>query len=257
MTELRLGKKPARPDATKLRLQNYFDLPRIPSRFPDPGKISPRAYGMLGNDEVGDCVIAGAMHEHMLWTREGVGPAANFSTDLALKTYSAITGYDPAQTDEQGNNPTDQGTDMEEAAKYRRKVGITDSAGNVHKIGAYLALDFHDPRTLAAAAYIFDAVGVGIEFPASAMDQFNRGRTWTVVRNSPLEGGHYVPLFYKKTAATFQVVTWGQVQNVSTGFLAKYADEAVVYLSEEFLDGNGKTPDGFDLAGLQNDLKNL
>jgi hypothetical protein len=38
---------------------------------------------------------------------------------------------------------------------------------------------------------------------------------------------------------------------------AEYADEAVVYLSEEFLDGNGKTPDGFDLTALQNDLKAL
>ncbi len=254
---LHLGKLPARPDAVKLKLSSYFELPEIPAKFPDPGKVAPKAWGMLGNDEYGDCVIAGSMHEHMLWTREGVGTAANFTTANALSTYTAVTGFDPSQTDAQGNNPTDRGTDMEAMAKYRRKTGITDASGTVHKIGAYLALDHQDPTTLAAAAYIFDAVGVGIEFPSSAMDQFNAGRSWSVVKGSTNEGGHYVPLFFKKSAATFQVVTWGQVQNVTKGFITTYADEAIVYLSEEFLDGTGKTPDGFDLTALQNDLKAL
>jgi hypothetical protein len=71
---------------------------------------------MLGNDEFGDCVFAGAGHEHMVWS----GGKMNFTTDNVLSDYSAVTGFlrdDPA---------TDQGTVMLDALNYRRHTGVMD-----------------------------------------------------------------------------------------------------------------------------------
>ena len=244
-----LGKLPARRDAVKLKFCDYLTgtLPPVPATFGHETLIPSTAWGMLANDLLGDCVIAGACHETMLWTREG-GSMATFTDKQAVAAYSAITGYSPRKPN------SDQGTDMELAAKYRRKTGIKDATGKVHKVGAYLDLTPGDLQEHLRAAYLFQAVGIGIQFPASAMDQFNAGKPWDVMRGAKLEGGHYIPLVANR--GVLEVVTWGRLQGMTSKFFAKYNDESVVYLSEEML-VDGKSIDGFDLAGLQADLKAL
>jgi hypothetical protein len=68
---------------------------------------------MLGNDTVGDCVLAGGGHETMLWNREA-GKTVPFTAANSIKDYSAITGYAPADPS------SDKGTDMEIADAYNR-----------------------------------------------------------------------------------------------------------------------------------------
>jgi hypothetical protein len=143
---------------------------------------------------------------------------------------------------------------MQQAAKYRQDVGIIDADGKRHKIAAYLAIDPGNTREHYLAAYLLAAVGIGIEFPASAMDQFNKGRTWTVVRNSPIEGGHYIPMFAHKS--NIKLVTWSALHAMDARFLSKYNDESVAYVSEEMLT-NGKSVEGFDLQALKDALKNI
>lgn len=243
---MKLGKSPARKGAVKLRLGDYVTATATPSTFGHQNLVSD--WGMLGNDRYGDCVFAGAGHEHMLWNAEAhTGFVTN--EQATLRNYSAVTGFNP-------NDPsTDRGTDMETAAKYRRQTGLLDAAGRRHKVGAYLALDPHNIDEVLYAAYHFQAVGIGLRFPSSAMKQFDAGKPWTVVSRSPIEGGHYVPIV-GRSPRYIQVVTWGRVQSMTLGFLRRYCDEAIVYLSEEMLSG-GKTIDGLDLATLRADLARL
>jgi hypothetical protein len=49
------------------------------------------------------------------------------------------------------------------------------------------------------------------------------------------------------------VVTWGKTQIVTPQFLSTYVDEAWAVVSPEFLVA-GKSPDGFDLPTLLEDL---
>lgn len=255
---LKLGKLPARPDAVKLRFSAYLPdkaLPTPPAQFGWDHLIPSNAWGMLGNDQVGDCVIAGGLHETLLW-RATAKHTTPLSTACAIKNYELITGYDP-------NDPsTDQGTDMQVAASYRRKTGLLDANGHRHKVGAYVALRPGDVQQLATATWLFGAVGIGIEFPAFAMDQFNNDQPWDVQRaNSKIEGGHYIPDFgrgaiYSNTGSNIRVVTWGKVIEMTPRFYQKYCDEAIVYLSEEMLT-KGVTLAGFNLAQLQDDLKQV
>ena len=247
-----LGKLPANhKTAPKLKFSDYFkgSLPTPPATFGHAGLIGASAWGMLGNDTLGDCVIAGACHETMMFTAEGSGTAAGFTTAAAVAIYSAITGYNPKDPN------SDQGTDMNAAAAYRFKTGIKDGAGKVHKIGAYLSLTVGDIEEHLTAAYLFSAVGVGIQFPASAMTQFNAGEPWTVVRGSAIEGGHYVPLV--AVNGNLDIVTWGKLQQMTAAFFKKYNDQSIVYLSAEILNGEQESPEGFNLAQLQADLKDL
>jgi hypothetical protein len=245
---LQLGKTAARPDAVKLTLGNYAAaLPTPPAAFGWDYLVKPATWGMLGNDELGDCVIAGGLHETLLW-RASARQTTALSTAAAIKNYELITGYNPSDPS------TDQGTDMEAAAKYRRKTGLLDADGHRHKIGAYVACD---PSQLASALWIFGAIGLGIEFPAFAMDDFNAGKVWDVQRaNTKIEGGHYVPLIGRSADGNYRGVTWGGVVEITPKFVAKYADEILVYLSTESLT-DGVNLDGFKLAALQDDLKQV
>lgn len=247
--QLHLGKTPARSGAMKFKLSDYLNrkaLPKPPATFGHEGLI-PASWGMLGNDSYGDCVWAGAAHETMMWNAEA-GVKVAFTDKAVLSDYSAVTGFNPKKPN------TDQGTDMVVAASYRRKTGIVDAAGKRHQVAAYLSIKPGDLNEHLAAAYLFGAIGIGIEFPASAMDQFNAGKPWDVVSRSKIEGGHYIPLVARR--ANLECVTWGKVQQMTSAFFQKYNDESVAYVSLEALKNN-KSPEGFNAAQLQADLSAL
>ncbi|AFM40840.1 hypothetical protein Desaci_1863 [Desulfosporosinus acidiphilus SJ4] len=244
---MKFGRKPFIPNEKDLLYRNYrrTALPPIPPSFGHQNLISD--WGLLGNDTVGDCVIAGADHETMLWTAEG-SVEASFTAANAMSDYSAITGYNP-------NDPnTDQGTEVRTALQYRQKTGMIDAGGNRHKIAVYLLLDHSNLlNELLEAVYLFSAVGIGINFPDSAMEQFNNGQPWSVVQGSQIEGGHYVPVVGYDGSYIY-CVTWGRVQKMTVDFLKTYCEEAWAILSQEFLNGKGVSPEGFDFAQLQADL---
>lgn len=246
---MKLGKLPARPGAVKLKLRKYISLSRLPNppvEFGHENLVD--SWGMLGNDQVGDCVLAGAAHETMLWNK-AAGLTIPFNDQCVLADYSAITGYDP-------NDPnSDRGTDMQQAAKFRQTTGLQDQLGNRHKIAAYLAIEPGDVQHMLAAAYVFQAIAVGVEFPDAAMDQFGSNEVWQLKDGAQVEGGHYIPLVARMDGF-FWCVTWGKLQPMEDDWLNKYNDETLVYLSEEMLAG-GKTIDGFDLDQLKADLEAL
>lgn len=239
--ELKLGKKPARPEAVKFKLSSFVDfskLPKPPAKFGHENLVAD--YQMLGNDNYGDCVFAGAAHETMIWNA-CAGKKVTFTDKSVLSDYSAVTGFNPADPN------TDQGTDMKEAASYRRTTGILDANGNRHKIAAYLSIAPGNLLEHYVAMYLFGAIGIGIQFPSTAMDQFNKHKTWSVVKGSSIEGGHYLPLVAKRKS--IQCITWGAVQGMTTGFFGKYNDESIALISEEALVGR-KSPEGFDYDKL-------
>jgi hypothetical protein len=253
---MKLGKHPATHDPRDLKLSTYLDattLPTIPPRFGYDSVVPKSSWGMLGNDQYGDCVWAGACHETMLLTAiqstQRPSPLmAPFIDQDALEAYSKATGFNP-------NDPsTDQGTNVRDAMKYRAVDGIWDAGDHNHKIGAYVSLD---STHLAVAVYLFGCVGMGIQFPSSAMDQFNAGEPWSVVQGSPIEGGHYVCVVSIQKQ-TVKVVTWGTLQPATWGFVRTYCDELWAYLTPDDLNGTtGLSARGFNLSQLTADLAAL
>jgi hypothetical protein len=198
------------------------------------------AWGMLGNDQYGDCVEAGICHiveqdsDYATGTEQVLGDAD------ALGLYAAITGFNPDDPN------TDQGTYTQDAYMFWRKVG---AAG--HQIAAYASVTLDDWTMIGNAVNQFGQVGIGFNFPASAMDQFNAGQPWTVVNGSPIDGGHYVVLV-GYDADWLYVVTWGQVQKMARAFWAKYVDEAWVSITQDTVTAQGANAYGgiLDLAAL-------
>jgi hypothetical protein len=232
-------------------LGTYVDLDRVhvPSTF---GHVTGNVFWQeLGNDACGDCVWAGAAHEHMLYALATKRRLPRFTADSVVAEYSKVTGYIP------GVPATDQGTDMSKAASYRRKVGLLDAAGDVHKIKAYAEIPIGNVDLLIKATYLFGAVGLGVQIPQSAIDQFDARQPWVPVQGSRNLGGHYVMLCGRNSRGFPMVVTWGRLQAVSAGFIEQYMDEAICYFSREYLTATGKTPELVDEARLDADLATL
>lgn len=257
MTTLKLGKQPATEDSRDLMFARYVDatkLPTPPSQFGHESLFGAKEWGMLGNDQWGDCAWAGPAHETMLLNKTA-GRDVTFTTEDVLSDYSKGTGFDP-KAGPPGENPTDKGSNVRQVLGYRRKTGIVDSKSERHKIGAFVKLRPKDLEHVYQALYIFGVVGIGIEFPQFAMEQFNRGEPWDVVPHpAPPEGGHYVCCVGKRQ--NIDVVTWGALQQMTVPFFEKYCDEAWTYISAEALNDDGHNIEGFDLEQLRKDLSAL
>jgi len=264
---LKLGKTPHVPDDRDLLFAKYakkIKLPEAPNVFGFGHLFADNTgWRMLGNgpdDSVapgfsgaGDCVLAGGGHETMVWNKARGGPGVTITGANSIADYSALTGYVI------GDDATDQGTDMREAAKYRKATGLIDANGKRHKIAAYLFLTPGDFHQLVTATYIFGCAGVGIEFPDSAWAQYDDGQPWDVTDpNSPIDGGHYIPTVGSTSAKDeITAVTWARRQPITKAFIEQYNDESVVYLSEEMIRSNGEGLHGFDLATFKADLAAL
>jgi hypothetical protein len=240
--ELKLGKKPARKGAITIKFAAYNKAVPNPPLAAGHKNLITGDWGMLGNDQYGDCVWAGAAHETMLWDAMA-GKMIPFSNKSVLSDYSAVTAFNPKDPS------TDQGTDMQVAASYRKNTGVKDSMGRRHKIAGYMAIK--SPYELKQAVWLFGAAGLGVKFPTSAMKQFNAGKPFTVVK-SGIAGGHYMPVIGYDDKWVY-LVTWGKVVQATYGWISKYNDEMIAYLSLEMLK-NGKSLEGFDLATLQKDI---
>jgi len=246
----KLGLKPPNPESIRFKLSDFVDrskLPTPPKSYGHENVIPQNHWFMLGNDEVGCCVFSGAAHEHMLWNSVNNRCFA-VNTDAVLKDYSEVTGY------VRGDKSTDQGTDASEAAKYRRKIGIRDSSGRRHQIAAYMRLREGNLDDLWVATYLFGAVGLCIQVPNTAMDQFGRGHPWDEVPGSKIDGYHYIPMVAKRN--NLVCITWGKLQDMTERFVKANTVMALAYVTEEQIT-DGKSPEGFDYEKLNDCLRTL
>ncbi len=248
---LKLGKRAATYDKRDALFSDFRtsaalpELPKHPRQFGHEKIGMP--WGMLGNDIAGDCVFASAAHQTMLWCAlPGGATATDFTEDGVLSDYSAVTGYNR-------NNPdSDQGTNVRDALYYRQRTGVVDAKGVRHKIGGYLALEPGNIEHLHDALWLFGAVEIGINFPDSAMDQFEAHKSWSVVSGARVDGGHDIPLVAMRSSLV--CVTWGREQHITERFYKKYCDEAYAIISPDMFNEQGKSPEGFDMKALQDYL---
>jgi hypothetical protein len=251
-----LGKTPARLGAVSLKFATFFsapDLPTPPLVFGRPGHVPAQKdspWGMLANDSVGCCVWSDAGHQTMYW-RALAGRPVSFDDNGVLSDYSASTGYI------RGNSSTDHGTDLQQAAAYRQKIGVVDASGVRHKTDAYVALEVGNIDQIALATWKLWTVSLGIQFPSSARDQFDRGEVWTPVSGSSIEGGHCVSIIGRNSRGEFLIVTWGQLTAVTPAFISAYMDEGICHLSFDQMKSDDISPRGFDENALRAALAQL
>jgi len=265
MSTLKLGKRPATYDKRDLQyaaLRPSIPLPSVPAVFGHGNDFAGEGWGMLGNGPdnsvfegfqgCGDCAWAGPAHETMELCKDAGRAVPSFTGKIIVEQYSEYCGYDP-QT---GAN--DNGSSIREVLQWRKEKGLRDANGGVHKVGVYVALEVGNLQHVVEAAYLFECVGMGLEVPESAEQQFGEGAPWAVVPGAEIVGGHYVPIVGRPQADYLAVVTWGKRQLVTDEFYKKYTDETWAYVSGERINAvTGKSYEHFGAAELEEYLSAL
>ena len=234
--KLKLGKGAARHDPRALLLASYVSttLPAPPASYDLTPKV--KAWGMMENDQIGDCTCAAAGHLIMEWTANAGKKMVTPSDKQIVAAYSAITGYNPT------TGANDNGAVEVDVLNYWRQSGI---AG--HKIGAYVALEPANHNHIMDSVYIFEGCYIGMQLPISAQAQVQNHQTWSVPPGGTTGdgkpgswGGHAVPVVAYDTRGV-TVVTWGALQTMTWSFWEAYCDEAYAILSKDYL------PSGADI----------
>ncbi|HET6180277.1 MAG TPA: hypothetical protein VFE61_25370 [Candidatus Sulfotelmatobacter sp.] len=251
--KLKLGKQVARHDPRTLLLASYTTtaLPMPPASFDLTAKVG-HDWGMMDNDQIGNCTCAAAGHLIMEWTANAKKKMVTPSDKQIAAAYSAVTGYNPT------TGANDNGAVEIDVLNYWRQSGI---AG--HKIGAYMALEPANHSHIMDSVYIFEGCYIGLQLPTSAKAQVQNHQPWSVPPGGTTGdgkpgswGGHAVPVVaYDARGVT--VVTWGALQMMTWSFWEAYCEEAYAILSPDYITGKKTTPQGFNMQELQADLADL
>lgn len=279
MTTLKTGKHPARDDPRTLQFGKYLADRVIVNGQPldtsgpppttNPGHASqmPTPRLMLANGPdptvknetiarfgVGCCVFAGSINKKRLEFAVSGKPLFPADGNTAIKNYE-WTGYDPSKTDEQGNNPTDQGTDMLDWMSQWVKKGLADAKGKYHKIGAFSKIQFSSLNEFLWAIYLDDSgIMTGVLVGDTQQKEFPTKHPWS---QGDRQDGHCI-LVDKR----FYAETWADDKELTKGFVLgnngqpANVDEAYFIVDAEGM-VNGKSIEGFDSQQLLSDGKAL
>lgn len=239
---MKLGRKAIKRDSRTLRMACYLTsaLPAPPVAVDWTKSI--KKFGMMKNDVLGDCTIAGCAHAIQVWS-------ANIDSEITLfdstveSYYEQWDGYNPNDPD------SDQGGIELDVLNKWRKLGL---AG--HDLLAYA--DPSSPVNLnevRQAINLFGGVYIGLSLPLTAQSQ----DVWDVKGGSDARpgswGGHcvFVPQY---DAQSFTCITWGGLKTMTVAFWNKYCDEAHALLGADWINSGGLDPQGFNVAQLNADL---
>jgi hypothetical protein len=240
-----------------LKFSDYIDLTQLP---PLPAgdfghtNLVTKPWEMYMNDTLGDCVVASKQHIQRLWCAEGTGSDTVVFDDAAtVKNYELLGSYNPKDAN------SDQGCDPVTAAQLWISHGITDTAGNVHKVGIALQLQASNWEQLQYASYLFDGVELGILVTSEMQTAFANNQPWDLPQFNPnnVEGGHCVPVM-ARTGGLPEVITWGATQQLTKALYIAPQFNAITmcYASQEKL-RNGVDMQGLSWSDMRSDIRKV
>ena len=241
-SQMKLGRKAVVTDSRTLQLARYMTTALPAAPVAKDWTKGTTQFGMMLNDKLGCCTIAGIAHAVQVWS-------ANTATEITipdaqvLDYYKKWDGYNPSEP-----NTDSGGIELNVLSSWQK------SAFFRHKLIAFVDPPVSNLDLIRQAINLFGGVYIGVSLPLTAQTQ----DVWEVVPGSGANskagswGGHavYVP---KYDADTFTCITWGALKTMSVDFWNAYVDEAHALLSRDWIDAKG-SPSGFKLEQLQSDL---
>lgn len=251
-SHLRLGKKRVRRDRRSMRLETYLkELPPLAPTRDLTEKVG-ADWGMMLNDQLGDCTIAGLGHFIMACVINN-GKQVTIPNASILKRYSDWCGY------VEGQPATDQGGVELDVLNSFRKDGIEDADGKIHKALAHVLVEARNHQHVKACVDMFGGAYFGLEMPSmwQTMDVWKLSYSDGDATPGSWGGHCVVAEAYDDDGLT--IITWGMKKRLTWDALDVYGDdknggEVHAILSEDWASKDNPCPDGFDIDLLQSDL---
>jgi len=242
---MKLGKQAAKIDSRTLKLSRYFlaTLPAAPPKVTYSKGVT--NWGMMLNDQYGDCTIAGAAHAVQVWTLNCGGKMVTLSDSMVLGYYSTWDGFDP-----KNEFATDRGGVEIDVLNLWRHDKF-----NGHELVAYADPDVQNLEHVRQAHNLFGGLYIGLNLPLTAQTQ----EVWDTPifktkKSAPGSWGGHCVFVCDYDQESFTCITWGKLKKMTKSFWLNYCDEAHALLSPDWL-SQGKSIHGFDLATLTTDLR--
>jgi hypothetical protein len=241
----KLGKLPRtfNPKITHMSsLLCYKNLPAPPSSVDWSCKITD--FGMMLNDQLGDCSCAAIYHARQIWTANASMEKTEIDENV-LSLYEGSCGYNPDDAS------SDQGGILQNVLLYCTINGFQIGDKSKEKFMGFIEVDTGDVKDIKIAINDFGLVYIGFSLPDSIYDSSGNplSTAWDVVDKSNILGGHCVIIVgYDETGLT--IVSWGSIFKITWKFFSMYVDEAYAILSQDWLDNSKKTPLGLTIEEL-------
>jgi hypothetical protein len=208
-------------------------------------KASESIKQMLGNDQYGDCVIAGELHALGVYSAndKDSGGVRVATTDEAVSQYHQICGSG------------DNGCNIADVLNHHRDAGL--KIGNeTHKIDGYLAIDNTNKLEVQVALILFGPLTIGLSLPSKWMNT-GEGDLWDVT-NWPIIGGHEViATGYDDVGVT--ISTWGGLRKITWAAFtsSRWIDELYLKLAPLWYGPDKISPAQIDVDTLKADLQKI
>jgi hypothetical protein len=217
-----LGKRPVKLDWRNIRFKNILKtpLPTPPNEYDVSNFSIPIPHKMFGNDQWGDCVIAGRANQTLAYEAFEQDEIIDISDSEVLEEYWA----------EQGATKIfgvticrpDGGLYMLDSMNAWRRGW--QAGGRTYNIYAHASLTRSNRTEIKLGIYLLNGLQAGILLPNSAIQQFDSGQVWDVVGDNSVAGGHCVFIRgYNETGPICE--TWAKTQQMTWAFWDKYTDE--------------------------------
>lgn len=236
MQTMRLGKREYQYDERTLKLGEVLQVTDVPDNFDFDAKRSAFPVSSWGNDQWGNCVIAGRANHALRLERVERRRTLGLTPSDVIAEYKFECQREFGHTPQSAGDPYDNGLYVLEAIKDWRNSGwdvkLTNKSKKLttQKIAAYGEINQLDNNQVRAAIYLLHGVQMGLSLPITAYNQWSNGQQWDVVAgNDPSTqsgswGGHLV--YCKRyDAGGVYCMTWGQEQYMTNAFIARYCDE--------------------------------
>jgi hypothetical protein len=252
----KFGRKPRSFDprvphfsALRMKLKLRSSLPQAPAAV-DYTRALPPTLGMMLNDRLGDCAEAGFFHFVQVWTQNAESKLLTVPDQTVQQLYSDGTGFNPNAAPVDGENPTDEGTDLQSLLTYLLNTGALMPDGTRHKILAFFEVDPSIPGDLDLVTAECGAIYLGFNVPAFLQAFEAPGSVWDVSAggNNTIVGGHCV-ISPKYTQRQRGIVSWGSSgYSMTAAFVGQFVDECYAIVDPLFIAATGKTPFGLTEA---------
>lgn len=259
--QLRLGKKEYVHDDRTLMLAKFLKTDiRVPDKFDFDKDRAAFPMRMWGNDEYGDCVIAGRCNHILRLER------LEQRHTIALYDSDAITEYKKLTGCQSPGDENDTGLVVLNAMQEWRNQGMdTDGRSGVrsprnYSIYAYGELHPTDHEQIKTAIYALHGVHFGLWLPYAAQKMFRDG-IWDYQGQKDEQwqpgswGGHLVySKAYGYDVDGVEIITWGTLLKMSWAFIDKYCDEAWAIVDNN---DSWRVKQTVDVAALSQELASI
>ena len=235
------------PHYSAVRMRRFGGTIDIPSSR-TWSKGMPDNLGMMLNDQLGCCVVAGAYHLLQAQSFITTGNMDTQPDSMVLQVYKQF-GY------VEGDASTDNGINMQDFLKWWYQNGLPLADGTTEKLLAYFEVDPTNQTHLREVLNDCGGVYLGINLPQAVEDN-NYPPYWDYAPGGDVAGGHCVGGYdfgigtdSRFTQDGMTIQTWGEWDRVSPQ-TEGYYEEAYALVTDRWVKATGITPLGMSLDEL-------